>query len=230
MFHLSDCARPCIVIDTHSIDKDKLDPSHLYLHQRHTVEIIQLTEVAAPSPSGFPSSPIDSGSVASSSSCYTTDTEPDYPTDEVESACSSYCSSDVPETKDSPRDEEEQAPKPDETYDIRAIRVRAWRASSASDMTFSPAGTYYSRIILYITDTSFVDILPVVNLAKRKASDENEVDTETVSIPVLRLPHGHRPLLCLGIPATEAFALIPRPCSRGATLMHSMRYIISHSP
>lgn len=154
MLNLTDASRPCISIDTNLDHPPKADPTHLYVHQRHTVEIIQLTEVAAPAPSRFPGSPVDSSSLASSSSsCFSTDeeSESEYPTDEEpESICSSYCSSDDPEPNAASLRDDADASKyrPDAAYDTRVTRVQAWRTRSASDMAFTVPGTYFLALFL----------------------------------------------------------------------------------
>ena len=91
-------------------------PSHLYLHQQRTVEVIQLIEVPPPPPRSHPyTSTIASSSFASSSSDSSDDDS-----EEDESVCSSYCSSE--EDLDAAR-----APAYDDTYKIRLNRVLAWR-------------------------------------------------------------------------------------------------------
>jgi len=124
------------------------------------LEIIQLVEVPAPA-RRFASSPIDSSSIASSSSsCYSSESESEYSSDddEAESAGSSYCSSDSSEQINS--EEEEEVSKPDETYDTRATRVHAWRASFAKD-----------------TGIASSDILPIQH-TKRKIADNIEIDED----------------------------------------------------
>ncbi|KAF7983681.1 hypothetical protein HWV62_19589 [Athelia sp. TMB] len=56
MLTLDDLLRPCISINT-QLAEAKAAPTHLFVHQRHTVEIIQLTEVPAPPPPAFPPRP-----------------------------------------------------------------------------------------------------------------------------------------------------------------------------
>jgi hypothetical protein len=131
-----------LMIDPNTGDQHKIDLGHLYCRQPYAVEIIQLVEVPAPA-RRFASSPIDSSSIASSSSsCYSSESESEYSSDddEVESAGSSYCSSDSSEQINS--EEEEVVSKPDETYDTRATRVHAWRASFAKDTGIASSGIY----------------------------------------------------------------------------------------
>jgi hypothetical protein len=114
-------------------DQHKFDLANLYCRQPYAVEIIQLVEVPPPA-RRFP---IDSSSIASSSSsCYSSECESEY-SSEAESAGSSYCSSDSSEQMNS---EEEEVSKPDETYGTRVTRVHAWRASFAKDMGI---GSYF---------------------------------------------------------------------------------------
>jgi hypothetical protein len=165
----ADAARPyisspnLIMINAPSGHQAKVDPSHLYLSRQSAVEIIQLIEVAPPS-RRQPSPSVDSSSVASSSSsCYSSLTEGEYPSDD-ESVCSSYCSSDTPEQLVSLRCDGEEVSKPDESYDTRVTRVHAWREKSAKDMGF------------LLSDT-----LPM-SPAKRKALDDAcVIDSDSVS-------------------------------------------------
>lgn len=169
MFGPSDAAHPyisspdLIMINARNDHQAKVDPGHLYLPRQHAVEIIQLIEVAPPSRRQL-SPPTDSSSMASSSSsCYSSETESDYLSDE-EPSCSSYCSSDTPEQLASLRCDGEEVSEPDETYDIRATRVHAWREKSAKDMG------------ILISDT------PPMSPVKRKAlEDGREIDEDTVS-------------------------------------------------
>lgn len=145
----SDAARPyinspdLIMINASNHHQAKVDPGHLYLPQQHVVEIIQLIEVAPPSRRQL-SLPTDSSSAASSfSSYYSSETESDYLSDE-EPSCSSYCSSDTPEQLASLRCDREEKSEPDETYDVRATRVHAWREKSAKDMGILIFGMYVS--------------------------------------------------------------------------------------
>lgn len=129
-----------------SNDQTKVDPDQLYFRPQRTVEIIQLIEVSPPTPRCL--SPIDSSSIASSSSSeYSSESEYDYPSDnEDETICSSYCSSDALAQMDSLRCDDEEASKPDETYDIRIIRVHAWRDTFAKAMNPLP----YGRLALHV--------------------------------------------------------------------------------
>ncbi|KAF7974127.1 hypothetical protein HWV62_13345 [Athelia sp. TMB] len=189
MFPLDACPcpllRPCIAIDTQLADA-KAAPTHLFVHQRHTVEIIQLTEVPAPAPSRFPASPVDSSSAASSSSYCTTETESAFPTEDAESLCSSYCSSDEPEAS-SPHPSH-----PAESFDIRATRVLAWRTKSASDMAHD---------------------LDLSSPSKRKAADDRAPDDDDdVSLP--KRPRALGPALCTACDA--AFPTRPALRAHGA--------------
>jgi len=138
-----------------SRDQPKVDLAHLYCRQQHAVEIIQLVEVPAPS-RRFASSPIDSGS---SSSCYSSESESEYPADdEGVSDGTSYCSSD---TSEEMYCEEEEISNSDETYDTRVTRVHAWRENFAKDMG------------LALSDT-----LPK-NPTKRKTPDDEETGSHS---------------------------------------------------
>ncbi|KAI0793820.1 hypothetical protein C8Q74DRAFT_1244996 [Fomes fomentarius] len=106
-------------------------PSHLYLHQQRTVEVIQLIEVPAPPPRSHPYTSTLASSSFASSSCDSTDDD----SEQDESVSSSYCSSE--------EDESEQAPVYDDTYKTRLNRVLAWRegfvkASSIMDVDMLP--------------------------------------------------------------------------------------------
>lgn len=151
----SDATRPyisspdLIMINAPNDNQAKVDPGHLYLPRQHAVEIIQLIEVAPPSRRRLSPSTDSSSVASSSSSCYSSETESEYLSDE-EPSCSSYCSSDTPEQLVSLRCDGEEIFKPDETHDIRATRVHAWREKSAKDMGVSISGTY-SRYLCAIS-------------------------------------------------------------------------------
>lgn len=91
-------------------------PTHLYLHQQPTVEIIQLIEVPPPPPRSHPYTSTIASSSFASSSCDSSDND----SEEDESVCSSYCSSEEDLDAD-------QAPTYDDTYKTRLHRVLAWR-------------------------------------------------------------------------------------------------------
>ncbi|KAI0761802.1 hypothetical protein BD413DRAFT_485377 [Trametes elegans] len=90
---------------------------HLYLHQQHTVEVIQLIEVPAPPPRSTPCT-----SSLASSSFYSSSCSSDEDSEQDESVGSSYCSSDEESSDASP-----EAPVYDDTYKTRLNRVLAWR-------------------------------------------------------------------------------------------------------
>ena len=172
-------------------------PSHLYVHQQRTVEVIQLIEVPPPPPRSHPyTSTLDSDSFASSSSCESSDDD----SEEDESVCSSYCSS---EENLAP----EQAPTYDDTYKTRLNRVLAWREGFAKatahllladDDAILP-GAFSRRvasplrpsIIVIITapPSSPVSSSPAPSL-KRKADDDADLssDDDMVSTPFSRQP------------------------------------------
>ncbi|KAI0731109.1 hypothetical protein C8Q76DRAFT_350020 [Earliella scabrosa] len=101
------------------LDKDP-QPSHLYLHQQRTVEVIQLIEVPPPPPRSHPYTSTLASSSFASSSCESSDDD----SEEDDSVCSSYCSSE----EDS---DVGQAPSYDDTYKTRLNRVLAWREGFA---------------------------------------------------------------------------------------------------
>jgi hypothetical protein len=165
----SDATRPyinspdLIMINAPNDHQAKVDPGHLYLPRQHAVEIIQLIEVAPPSRRQLSLSTDSSSVASSSSSCYSSETESEYLSDE-EPSCSSYCSSDTPEQLVSLRCDGEEIFKPDETHDIRATRVHAWREKSAKDMGIS------------------ISAAQPMSPAKRKALEEShEIDNDTIS-------------------------------------------------
>ncbi|KAF7983679.1 hypothetical protein HWV62_19585 [Athelia sp. TMB] len=207
MFPLDACPcpllRPCIAIDTQLADA-KAAPTHLFVHQRHTVEIIQLTEVPAPAPSRFPASPVDSSSAASSSSYCTTETESAFPTEDAESLCSSYCSSDEPEAS-SPHPSH-----PAESFDIRATRVLAWRTKSASDMAHGTPPSLCPPIPTHPSSD-----LDLSSPSKRKAADDRAPDDDDDVVPCVSLPKRPRSLALGPALCTACDAAFPsRPALR----------------
>ena len=126
----------------HYAPKDDSTTTPLYLCQQPAVvEIIQLIEVDAPPPrqlaSDFASSSASSSSASQSASsssshsgsgsdyCETSESE------ESESVCTSYCSSDEEEMK------ERKIMFYDDTYSTRLSRVLAWRENFAKAMGIS---------------------------------------------------------------------------------------------
>lgn len=97
-------------------DQSKVSPSHLYVCQPHSIQIIQLVE--GPPPPRRISSVIESSSSGSSSasSC---------PSSSDPEVCSSYCSSIV--TPDESSRDQEPVPWTDDTFNVRMKRVYDWR-------------------------------------------------------------------------------------------------------
>ncbi|THU88076.1 hypothetical protein K435DRAFT_842317 [Dendrothele bispora CBS 962.96] len=114
---------------------EKLSATHLYCHQQHTVQIIQLVE-APPPPRRVLNN--DSYYSSSSSSDYS-ESEEDVDEDED---CSSYCSSeDDAEAMPSPQQQLHSKPisldasSSTETYSIRMKRILAWRENFSAHMS-----------------------------------------------------------------------------------------------
>lgn len=171
IMQLSPSALDTIMLDAH--DQTKVNLDSLYLYPQGAVQIIQLIEVSPPTPNKFyPASLVTS----SQSSEYSSESEYSEHSSDAD-VCSSYCSSEeAQEQIDSLRCDDEGAPRPDETYDIRATRVHAWRKKFADDMTY---GTYIYLGTLppALIDSLRIEALPV----KRKSIDLTEVDDDTVS-------------------------------------------------
>lgn len=149
---LGPSALDTIMLDAHSTDdQTKVDLDSLCLYPHGAVQIIQLIEVSPPTPRKISSPYAASLATSSQSSEYSSESEySEYSTnddDEDADVCSSYCSSaEAQEQMDSLRCDDEGVPRLDETYDIRATRVHAWRTKFADDMT---PGTYiYLRTLL----------------------------------------------------------------------------------
>ena len=165
-------------------------PSHLYLHQQRTVEVIQLIEVPPPPPRSHPYTSTIASSSFASSSCYSSDDD----SEEDESVCSSYCSSEEDLAAD-------QAPTYDDTYKTRLNRVLAWRegftkATAPKDADDESTLALTGSFTLHVAPPapSLNDVPPAppstpVTLSpapslKRKADDESrwDSDDETVSL------------------------------------------------
>lgn len=166
------------MFDAH--DQAKVDLGSLYIYpQQGTVQIIQLIEVSPPTPNKLSSSPYPASFVTSSqSSEYSSESEYSEHSSDAD-VCSSFCSSEDPqEHLDSLRCDDEGAPRPDETYDIRATRVHSWRKQFADDMI---CGTYINLpTLLPVIDPLSIEALPA-KATKRKSIDLTEVDDDAVS-------------------------------------------------
>jgi len=128
----------------------KLNATHLYCHQQHTVQIIQLVEGPPP-----PRRILDTNSYySSSSSDYSSSEEED-----DEEDCSSYCSSE--------EEAEVQPPQPhpksisldisssSETYSIRMKRILAWRENFSAHMSATLSGMYDPLLFVFSTTEWF---------------------------------------------------------------------------
>ncbi|RPD64475.1 hypothetical protein L227DRAFT_608132 [Lentinus tigrinus ALCF2SS1-6] len=143
--------------------KDHPQPTHLYLHQQRTVEVIQLIEVPPPPPRSHPyTSTLDSDSFASSS-CESSDDD----SEEDESVCSSYCSSEENLVVDQP-------PTYDDTYKTRLNRVLAWRDGFAKATAQFLAD---DDAALPAPPSSPVSSSPAPSL-KRKADDDADLSSD----------------------------------------------------
>ncbi|TFK90834.1 hypothetical protein K466DRAFT_484048 [Polyporus arcularius HHB13444] len=159
----------------------KHPPTHLYLHQQRTVEVIQLIEVPPPPPRSHPyTSTLDSASFASSS-CESSDDD----SEDDDSVCSSYCSSE--ENLDA-----HQAPTYDDTYKTRLNRVLAWRdgfAKATAQLLYeddavlpgscsrSVASPVPTLIVIIAPPSSPVSSSPAPSL-KRKADDDADLSSD----------------------------------------------------
>ncbi|KAI0741997.1 hypothetical protein C8Q80DRAFT_1110210 [Daedaleopsis nitida] len=164
-------------------------PSHLYLHQQRTVEVIQLIEVPPPPPRSHPyTSTLASSSFTSSSSSDSSSSD----SEEDESVCSSYCSS-------SEDVDVAQAPTYDDTYKTRLHRVLAWREGFVkAHASVAGADVDMDADILPAPPSSPVSSSPAPSL-KRKADDDADLssddDTSSQSSKRSRsLPPRERPL------------------------------------
>ena len=150
------------MFDAH--DQAKVDLGSLYIYpQQGTVQIIQLIEVSPPTPNKLSSSPYPASFVTSSqSSEYSSESEYSEHSSDAD-VCSSFCSSEDPqEHLDSLRCDDEGAPRPDETYDIRATRVHSWRKQFADDMI---CGTYINLpTLLSLIDPLCIEALPALSI------------------------------------------------------------------
>ena len=176
---LSPSALDSIMFDD-AHDQTKVDLDSLYIYpQQGTVQIIQLIEVSPPTPNKLSSSPYPASFVTSSqSSEYSSESEYSEHSSDPD-VCSSFCSSEDPqEHLDSLRCDDEGAPRPDETYDIRATRVHSWRKQFADDMI---CGTHINlHTLLSLIDPLCIEALPA-KATKRKSIDLTEVDDDAVS-------------------------------------------------
>lgn len=135
MFHSLYHSGPIALATPPPIDFTHKDatPGPLYLRQQQAVEIIQLVEVEAPPPrqlaSDFASSSASSSSSPSSSPSHSEEEWVESSeSEESESLCTSYCSSDEEEMK------ERKIMFHDDTYGTRLSRVLAWRESFVKAM------------------------------------------------------------------------------------------------
>ncbi|TBU38700.1 hypothetical protein BD309DRAFT_873818 [Dichomitus squalens] len=142
-------------------------PSHLYLHQQRTVEVIQLIEVPPPPPRSHPyTSTLASSSSFASSSCDSSDDD----SEDDESVCSSYCSSEEDLAVD-------KAPTYDDTYKTRLNRVLAWRAGFAKAAPQGDAADEETSLAPTAPPSSPISLSPAPSL-KRKADDETRWDSD----------------------------------------------------
>lgn len=135
----------------HHNNQSKVASGHLYYRQQHTVQIIQLVEGPPPPPRHI-ASVINSSSLASSSSScpYSSEDESESdssPSDaDEESACSSYCSSDLPsehhpELPSTTGEQSSLRAEASDTYSIRMKRILAWRENFSTHMAATLSGT-----------------------------------------------------------------------------------------
>ncbi|KXN83959.1 hypothetical protein AN958_00603 [Leucoagaricus sp. SymC.cos] len=126
MFHDA----PLIALDAHHyLPQDKFDDSKLYVHQQHTVQIIQLVEGPPPPPRNLASA-FDSSSSYVSSSAYSEswESDEDDQQEEQEEVCESYCSSEEEEIQD-------QHTSTSDTYSLRMKRILAWRENFSAHLS-----------------------------------------------------------------------------------------------
>ncbi|KAF5360081.1 hypothetical protein D9758_007577 [Tetrapyrgos nigripes] len=125
-----DLPHPMFTSSTIIDDVDaKLNATHLFCHQQHSVQIIQLVEGPPP-----PRRVIDTNSYYSaSSSDYSSDEEDE----EDEEDCSSYCSSEDDAEVQTPPQQTislDVSPSAD-TYSLRMKRILAWRENFSAHMS-----------------------------------------------------------------------------------------------
>ncbi|KAL5537079.1 hypothetical protein ACEPAF_902 [Sanghuangporus sanghuang] len=116
-------------------------PQHdYYLHQRRTIEIIQLEEVPPPSKREHISVPGSSSWASSSSyassSAYSSEDDEEEEEEEEEAASESYCSSEEQSVEDDEECSEEEEPEPRraapaDSYSARMRRIEQWRDAYA---------------------------------------------------------------------------------------------------
>ncbi|KAF9451165.1 hypothetical protein P691DRAFT_663864 [Macrolepiota fuliginosa MF-IS2] len=130
MFHDA----PILALNAHNahqyLPQDKYDDSLVYVHQPHTVQIIQLVE-GPPPPRNLPSFIDSSSSYVSSSACsdsWYDDGDDDVEEEEEEEVCESYCSSEEEEVHDQPT-------SPTDTYSLRMKRILAWRENFSAHLS-----------------------------------------------------------------------------------------------
>ncbi|KAI1796722.1 hypothetical protein LXA43DRAFT_1089805 [Ganoderma leucocontextum] len=140
-------------------------PTHLYLHQQPTVEIIQLIEVPPPPPRSHPYTSTIASSSFASSSCDSSDNN----SEEDESVCSSYCSSEEDPDAD-------QAPTYDDTYKTRLHRVLAWRDGFAKASAMEDPDDE-SSVTLTAPPSSPISS-SLAHSLKRKADHESRWDSD----------------------------------------------------
>ncbi|KAG6849679.1 hypothetical protein H0H93_006395 [Arthromyces matolae] len=184
---------------SHTSADDKYPAQRLLVRQQYTVQIIQLTEATTPPPRNI-SSVIDdasSSAYSSSSSSSSLSSEDEDEVDE-ESACSSYCSSDIPPEHSESQLDEEQSDSLELSHETISTtqRILAWRENFSAQMIATASevslpSSLKRKISLEDDDDS------VSRFSKRSRSQASQDDASALS-------------LSLSCPACDASFLTPQ--------------------